>query len=195
MPHEDIWKNTALSSHYFTFYEPRYLTSTNVYQIRDYAALVPYDAIYILVNTTVYGGGGIYNFYTLASAGSKRAQAEVELHEFGHSFAGLGDEYFSENADVLDGMYDIKKEPWEPNLSSLVNFDVKWKKDLPDRTLIPTPVTVNSKSKIGVFEGGGYITKGMFRPYFDCRMRSNEAKAFCPVCRKAIEKVILFLTE
>lgn len=195
MPHKDNWKNTAVGSHYYTFYEPRYLTSPNVYKIRDYAALVPYDAIYILANTPEYGGGGIYNFYALASADSKRAQTEVIVHEFGHSFAGLADEYFRENADVLDGMYNLKEEPWEPNITNLVNFDAKWKKVLPTDIQIPTPVTEENKSKTGVFEGGGYLTKGMYRPCYDCRMRTNEAKSFCPVCEKAVEKVILFLSE
>ncbi len=195
MPHKDDWKKTAVGSHYYTFYEPRYLTTPNVFSVRDYASLVPYDAIYILANTLEYGGGGIYNFYALASAGSKRAKDEVIVHEFGHSFAGLADEYFREGADVLDAMYDIKQEPWEPNITSLVNFDIKWKTDLNPSTPVPTPVNEENKSKLGVFEGGGYLTKGMFRPAFDCRMRTNEAKAFCPVCTKSVEKVILFLTE
>jgi hypothetical protein len=195
MPHKDNWKSTAVGSHFYTFYEPRYLTSPHMYKIRDYAALVPYDAIYILANTSEYGGGGIYNFYALASADSQRAQTEVVVHEFGHSFAGLADEYFRQGTDVLDGMYNLKEEPWEPNISPLVNFEAKWKKDLPSDIQIPTPITDESKTKIGVFEGGGYLTKGMYRPCYDCRMRTNEAKSFCPVCEKAIEKVILFLSE
>ncbi|MDD2995262.1 MAG: M64 family metallopeptidase [Paludibacter sp.] len=196
MPHKDKWLNTAVRSHYYTFYEPRYLTSPANYLIRDYAGLVPYDAIYVLANTPEYGGGGIYNFYAFASADSKRAQAEVVVHEFGHSFAGLGDEYFREGADVLDGMYNLKEEPWEPNITSLVNFDAKWKNMLPKGTSVPTPVTDKNKTGgIGVFEGGGYLTKGMYRPSYDCRMRTNEAREFCPVCQKAVEKVILHLTE
>ena len=195
VPQYDSWKNTAVGSHYYTFYEPRYLTSPNMFLIRDYAALVPYDAIYVLANTSTYGGGGIYNFYALASADSQRAQTEVVVHEFGHSFAGLADEYFKEGADVLDGMYDIKVEPWEPNITSMVQFDKKWKDQLPAGTVIPTPINDENKSKLGVFEGGGYLTKGMYRPMFDCRMRTNEAKAFCPVCRQAVERMILFLTE
>jgi hypothetical protein len=195
-PHENNWKNTAVGAHFYTFYEPRYLTSPNMFAIRNYAALVPYDAIYILANTSTYGGGGIYNFYALASADSKRAKSEVIVHEFGHSFAGLGDEYFKDKPDVLDDMYSLKVEPWEPNLTSLVNFDVKWKNDLPKGTPIPTPVTDETKKlAIGVFEGGGYLTKGMYRPAYDCRMRTNSAKAFCPVCEKAIERMILYLTE
>jgi hypothetical protein len=167
-----------------------------MFSIRNYAALVPYDAIYILANTSTYGGGGIYNFYALASADSKRAKSEVIVHEFGHSFAGLADEYYRESADVLDDMYDIKKEPWEPNITSLVRFDTKWKNDLPKNAQIPTAVTVESKKlPIGVFEGGGYLTKGMYRPAYDCRMRTNAAPAFCPVCEKAVERMILFLTE
>jgi len=195
-PHENSWKNTAVGAHFYTFYEPRYLTSPNMFAIRNYAALVPYDAIYILANTATYGGGGIYNFYALASADSKRAKSEVIVHEFGHSFAGLGDEYFKDKPDVLDDMYDIKEEPWEPNLTSLVRFDTKWKNDLPKGTPIPTPVTEETKKlPIGVFEGGGYLTKGIYRPAFDCRMRTNDAKAFCSVCEKAVERMILYLTS
>ncbi|MFT3752265.1 MAG: M64 family metallopeptidase [Paludibacter sp.] len=194
-PQDDIWKNSALGSHYYTFYSDRYLTTPNVFKVHDYAALVPYDAIYILTNTKTYGGGGIYNFYALASADSKRAQTEVVVHEFGHSFAGLADEYFREGSDVLDGMYDLKEEPWEPNITTLVKFNEKWESQLPAGTAIPTPTTEENKSKIGVFEGGGYLTKGVYRPHFDCRMRTNTAKAFCSVCEKAVEKRILFLTE
>jgi hypothetical protein len=193
-PQNSNWRNSALGSHYYTFYSDRYLTTPNVFKVRDYAALVPYDAIYILANTKTYGGGGIYNFYTLASADSKRAQTEVTVHEFGHSFAGLADEYFYDH-DALTSMYDTMKEPWEPNITTLVNFDAKWKKDLPQDTAIPTPLTDENKTKIGVFEGGGYLSKGMYRPFFDCRMRTNTAKGFCPVCLKAVEQRILFLTE
>ena len=155
---------------------------------------MPYDAIYILANTKTYGGGGIYNFYTLASADSKKAQSEVVVHEFGHSFAGLADEYFYDS-DALDEMYDLKIEPWEPNITTLVKFDAKWKNKLPVSTLLPTPLTDETKQKIGVFEGGGYRKKGIYRPYFDCRMRTNAAKDFCPVCEKAVEERIKFLTE
>lgn len=193
-PQNGDWRNSALGTHYYTFYSDRYLTTLNVHTVHDYAALVPYDAIYILANTKTYGGGGIYNLYALASADSKRAQSEVTVHEFGHSFAGLGDEYFYDS-DVLDGMYNSKAEPWEPNISSLVRFENKWKNDLPEGYTIPTLLTDENKQTIGVFEGAGYLKKGIYRPYFDCRMRTNAAKGFCPVCEKAVEKRIIFLTE
>ena len=195
-PQDNKWKNTVIGSHFYTFYEPRYLTSSNVFTICDYAALVPYDAIYILANTPSYGGGGIYNFYAFASADSKRAKSEVIVHEFGHSFAGLGDEYFYDKKNALDEMYNISEEPWEPNLTSLIHFETKWKNDLPKDAIVPTPLTEeNKKLRVGVFEGGAYLSKGIYRPAFDCRMRTNEAKTFCPVCEKAVENMILYLTE
>ena len=190
---ESGWKNTAVNSHFYTFYEPRYLTTENSFNLRDLAALVPYDAIYVLANTSTYGGGGIYNFYALTAADNKLA-TQVTVHEFGHSFAGLADEYFYDK-DVLDATYDIQKEPWEPNITSLVQFDKKWKNDLLPGTHFPTPQNDSIKTRIGAFEGGGYLTKGMYRPCYDCRMRTNKAPEFCPVCKKAIERMILYLTE
>ena len=149
-----------------------------------------------MANTPSYGGGGIYNFYAFASADSKRAKSEVIVHEFGHSFAGLGDEYFYDKKNALDEMYNISEEPWEPNLTSLIHFETKWKNDLPKDAIVPTPLTEeNKKLRVGVFEGGAYLSKGIYRPAFDCRMRTNEAKAFCPVCEKAVENMILYLTE
>ena len=191
---DSTWKNTAVGSHFYTFYESRYLTTPDVFKVRDLAALVPYDAIYVLANTAVYGGGGIFNFYALTAAGNKLSK-QVTVHEFGHSFAGLADEYFYDRQDALDGMYDIKIEPWEPNITSLVSFDRKWKYLLPEGTPVPTPAQKEYKSKPGVFEGGGYLSKGMYRSMFDCRMRTNEAPEFCPVCQQAVERMILFLTE
>jgi hypothetical protein len=193
MPQKSIWKNTVVGSHFYTFYEPRYLTTTNAFKLYDLAALVPYDAVYVLANTKTYGGGGIYNFYALTAAGNKLA-TQVTVHEFGHSFAGLADEYFYDK-DVLDATYDIKKEPWEPNITSLVQFERKWKSQLKENQPIPSVMADSSKFKTGVFEGGGYLKHGMYRPSFDCRMRTNKAPAFCPVCQQAIEKMILFLTE
>ncbi len=187
------WKNTVVNSHFYTFYEPRYLTTENSFKLRDLAALVPYDAIYVLANTSTYGGGGIYNFYALTAADNKLA-TQVTVHEFGHSFAGLADEYFYDK-DVLDGSYDIKKEPWEPNITSLVRFDTKWKSSVAQETIIPTPLSDTIKTKIGVFEGAGYLKNGLYRPCFDCRMRTNKAAEFCSVCKEAIERMILYLTE
>jgi len=205
-PHEGKWKNSALGAHYHTFYSPRYLTSPRHFLIRDYASAVPYDAIYILVNTDEYGGGGIYNFYALTSARGRDARA-VTVHEFGHSFAGLADEYFYEGGDALDGMYPLHEEPWEPNITTLKHFEHKWLADLPEGTPVPTPLPEDSAaanpaavpasqstSLLGVYEGGGYKTKGIYRPTPDCRMKTNKAAEFCPVCIKAVEARIRLLT-
>ena len=188
---DSAWKNTAVGSNFYTFYSARYLTTKNTFAVRDLAALVPYDAIYILANTSTYGGGGIFNFYALTAADNKLA-TQVTVHEFGHSFAGLADEY-AYDTDVLDQTYDIKKEPWEPNITSLVQFDRKWKNLLAEGTKIPT--TLKDSTKLGAYEGGGYLVKKMYRPMLDCRMRTNKAPEFCPICKSAIERMILFLTE
>jgi len=193
IPQDSVWKNSAVGSQFYTFYEPRYLTTLNIRKIYDLAALVPYDAIYILANTSVYGGGGVYNLYALTAAGNQLAK-QVTVHEFGHSFAGLADEYFYDH-DALNDMYDLHLEPWEPNITTRVAFDKKWKNQIQPEIPIPTPPTESYYTTVGLFEGGGYMSKGIFRPSFNCRMRTNTAPAFCPVCRQAIEKVIRFLTE
>ena len=205
-PNRGDWKRTALGAHFHTFYSPRYLTSPRHFAIRDVAAAVPYDAIYILANTGEYGGGGIYNFYALTSARGRDARA-VTVHEFGHSFAGLADEYFYEGGDALDGMYPLHEEPWEPNITTLKHFEHKWQADLPEGTPVPTPLPVDSvatnqatvpasqsTSLLGVYEGGGYRTRGIYRPTPDCRMKTNKAAEFCPVCAKAVEERIKLLT-
>lgn len=197
-PHNDQWKNTALGSHFHTFYSKRYLMTGSVFRVMDYASVVPADVVYILANTTNYGGGGIYNYYALTAARGRDA-ASVAVHEFGHSFAGLADEYFYENGDVLDQTYYTAVEPWEPNITTLQQFDRKWSNLLPADTHVPTPfpadTTLHRSTQLtGVFEGAGYKSKGVFRPTPDCRMKTNRAPGFCPVCAKAVEERIVFLT-
>ncbi len=203
-PLKGIWRNTAIGSHFSTFYSDRYLTSENVHDIHDLLSGIPYEHIIILANTDTYGGGGIYNSYTLTTAHHSKFRPVV-VHEFGHSFGGLADEYFYDFSDALDSSYDISVEPWEPNITTLVDFDAKWKDLLPDGCPVPTPgghlkvsELDNSQKaidRIGVYEGGGYLLHGIFRPSDNCRMRTNEAAGFCPVCRRALADLILFYTE
>ncbi len=190
VPRNGIWKNTAFNSNFDTFYSDRYLTTGHVKDIHDALAGIPYEHIIILANTDVYGGGGIFNSYTLTTTGHKNFK-QVVVHEFGHSFAGLADEYFYES-DALDNTYEHGIEPWEPNISTLVNFDSKWKDMLLSKTPIPTSLNDSAKYKIGVYEGAGYSAKGIYRPCVDCRMKTNTYKDFCPVCKRAIEQLILF---
>ena len=120
------------------------------------------------------------------------AYRSVVVHEFGHSFAGLGDEYAYEQEQIPMYPHDI--EPWEPNLTTLHNFHGKWEKLISKGTPIPTPPTTNP-NEIGVFEGAGYSLKGVYRGQQNCRMRTNEYPEFCAVCKRAIEQLIRFYTE
>ena len=188
IPQEHIYKNTAFNSTFNTFNTPRYLTTSDMKNIYDATTGIPCDQIYILVNTKRYGGGGFYNFISVCSADNELTPKTI-VHEFGHGFAGLADEYYTSSVSYND-FYNLKIEPWEPNITTLIAFDEKWENMVKKGTPIPTPDTDKYKNKIGVFEGGGYNAKGIFRPYLDCRMKSNKAKGFCPVCQRAIEDAI-----
>ena len=186
-----IFKNTALNSGYYTFGVDRYLTTPDMKSIRDAVWNVPCDAIFLLINTDMYGGGGMYNFYACGTADNPRTPV-VFTHEFGHSFAGLADEYFSSEVAYQD-FYNLKYEPWEPNITTLVDFGSKWKDLLPADTPIPTPLDAGHKDKAGVFEGGGYLSKGIYRPMDHCMMR--DYAPFCPACSRAILQMVDFLTD
>lgn len=190
IPKKGEWKNTAFSSNYSTFYSDRYLTTSHLKAVHDALAGIPYEHIIILANTEEYGGGGIYNSLMLTAAHHSTFRPVV-VHEFGHSFAGLADEYFYDD-DVMSGSYPLDIEPWEPNITTLVDFDSKWKDMMKKDTPIPT---LQQDTAVGVFEGGGYSSKGVYRPAFDCRMRTNSSPEFCPVCHKAIRKIVAFYTE
>ena len=178
VPREGLWKRTAVDSHFDTFYSDRYLTTLHLFKMHDALAGVPYEHIIILANTDTYGGGGIYNSYTLTTA-HHALFGPVVVHEFGHSFGGLTDEYAYDDQYVE--YYYPGIEPWEQNITTKVDFESKWK-DLYDQGIV------------GLVEGGGYQTKGVWRPCEDCRMRTNTAPAFCPVCRRALERIIKFYT-
>ena len=193
VPRLNEWKHTAFGSHFSTFYSDRYLTTSRVKAIHDALAGIPYEHIIILANTEEYGGGGIYNSYTLTTAHHPMFRPVV-VHEFGHSFGGLADEYFYDN-DVMTDTYPLDKEPWEQNISTQVDFAAKWKDMLSENTPVPTPAEVSENYPTGVYEGGGYSAKGIFRPAENCRMRTNEYPAFCPVCQRALRRIIEFYTE
>ena len=190
VPRENLWKETTVHSHFDTFYSDRYLTTSRVKSIHNALAGIPYEHIIILANTDVYGGGGIYNSYTLTTAHHPMFKPVV-VHEFGHSFGGLADEYFYED-DVMTDTYPLDIEPWEQNISTQVNFASKWKDILPSGTPIPTPITERKEYPVGVYEGGGYSAKGIYRPAYECRMKTNSYPEFCPVCQRAIRRMIKF---
>lgn len=189
-PKTDSWKDSAFGSHYSTFYSDRYLTTPNVFDVHDALSGIPYEHIIILANSPVYGGGGIYNSYTLTTTGNEKF-APVVVHEFGHSFGGLGDEYFYEN-DVMSDTYPSDVEPWEPNITTLADFHGKWENLIPAGTPVPTPADSIEKYPIGVLEGAAYSFKGVYRATDDCRMRTNSCPGFCPACTQAIDRLIHF---
>ena len=179
IPKQGIWKNTALSSSFDTFYSDRYLTTLRLRQMHDALAGIPYEHIIILANTDNYGGGGVYNSYTLTTA-HHNAFKPVVVHEFGHSFGGLADEYYYD--DQYTEMYYPEAEPWEQNITTMKDFASKWE-------------DMMGKDGVGLHEGGGYQSKGVWRPTEDCRMKTNSFPEFCPVCQRAVERMIRFYTE
>jgi hypothetical protein len=193
IPGDNVYKNTIFNSTFYTFDLDRYLTTSDMKTIYDAAASVPYDHIYILVNSERYGGGGFYNFLSVCTSDNQLTK-EVFVHEFGHGLAGLGDEYYNSTVAYED-FYNLEIEPWEPNLTTLVEFGKKWKSMIDSSTPVPTPREAKFSGTVGVFEGGGYTAKGIYSPVMDCRMKSNNAKAFCPVCTHAIQRVIDFHCE
>jgi len=193
VPGRRIYVNTDLNSSFYTFDMDRYLTTYNTKQVYDIAASVPYDVIFILVNSKIYGGGGFYNHYGESTVDNYLSDI-VSIHEFGHSFAGLADEYFTSEVTYSD-FYNPKVEPWEPNITTNVDFDSKWKKMIKPGIPVPTPRDKKYKKDVGMFEGGGYETKGVYSPMMDCRMNTNEAAGFCPVCQEAIIRMIRFYCD
>jgi hypothetical protein len=190
IPGEKIYMNTALNSSFYTFDLDRYLTTNDIKSVNDFAASVPHDNIIVLINSNRYGGGGVYNYYSGMTAGHPLSP-KVFIHEFGHGFAGLADEYYSSTV-AYDEFYPLDVEPWEPNITTLVNFEAKWKTMIGKGIPVPTPNEEKYRNVTGLFEGGGYSAKGIFRSEMDCRMKSNGSKGFCSVCRKAITEMIEF---
>ena len=211
IPGQGIWKETAVSSHFDTFYSDRYLTTSSIWTLYDLIGTVPSEHVIVLANTAKYGGGGIYNSVTIMNS-DHPTFVPVLVHEFGHAFGGLGDEYaYGDNPETL---YPADTEPWEPNLTTLVDFTAKWADLMPPHAALPTPVdpieeeqdvrriwdtlTDGQKArlnrKVGVYEGAGYQMKGVFRPVQECRMRINECEEFCPVCTRSIVRMIDYYT-
>lgn len=193
IPADGVWINTIMNTSFYTFDSERYCMTFDDKSVRDLAANAPYDQIYILVNSAKYGGGAIFNYYNV-SVNSNAKAAKIFIHEFGHGFAGLADEYFDSSTSYND-FYNLTVEPWEPNITTLVEFHRKWEKMVPAGTPIPTPPTTEFQDKVGVFEGGGYVAKGIYRPMIDCMMNTFKGDHFCPVCQEAIQKMINFYAE
>jgi hypothetical protein len=249
-PGAGIYKSTVLNSTYYSLGSERYLLTEDNKTMRDLAAHVTYDAIFIMVNHNRYGGGGIYNFFCTFVSDNQFSDY-LFLHEFGHSFAGLADEYYTSEV-AYNEFYPKDVEPVEPNITRLFDKEnLKWKHLISKDIDIPSPWEkddfdkmdlawqkerremnkniarlklekapsneieeaqneYNEKDKlhseavdlylkqskfagkVGVFEGAGYSSIGMYRPMLDCLMFSKGTKPFCAVCEEHVEEVINF---
>ncbi|MCZ6900123.1 MAG: M64 family metallo-endopeptidase [Bacteroidetes bacterium] len=246
-PRAGIYKNTAVSASFNALGSERYLLTEDNRSLRNIASRAPYDALYIMVNHTRYGGGGIYNFYCTYTSDNINSEY-LMVHEFGHSFFGLADEYYTSSTAYND-FYPPGYEPSEPNITALGDpKNVKWKHLVAKGIEMPTPwgkaaydekdyawqkirtrmndniaklqmtgalkATIikakqeyDTKSiqrdkevqeylensiyagKVGAFEGAGYASTGLFRPYINCIMFTR-TDYFCPVCQEAMDGII-----
>ena len=190
IPRDTVWRHTALNSNFYTFECERYLTIPDMICMREFVSEVPYDHVCVMVNTKKYGGGGVYNSFTVFSA-KNELSGFLFLHEFGHAFAGLADEYYTSPIAYEDSV-STTVEPYQPNVTTRVNFQDKWEDMIPDTIPVPTPNCETYAGTVGLFEGAMYKAKGVYRPAFDCAMKSKTYTSFCPVCRRAIERMIRF---
>lgn len=240
-PNLDVYRDNRFSCSFNSLNSDRYVLSLDNKTIRKIASQVPYDQIILLVNEAKYGGGGIYNLYATCTSDNPWS-GYVFVHEFGHAFGGLGDEYYTSDVSYTE-FFTPGVDPWEPNIAVVTESGkVKWQSFMEPGTPIPTDwgkehfdqhasdyqkikkrmteekksqfrmdslIQVNDKwvsdylrnqkywGKVGAFEGSGYVSNGLYRPFIDCCMfsRNLTATPFDPVCKKAIEKVMDFYTR
>jgi hypothetical protein len=246
-PRQRAYKSTVLNASYNSFDLDRYLLTEEDHTLHRIAAQVPYDTVVVLVNSARYGGGSICLDYCIASADNATGQ-HIFVHEFGHSFAALADEYVGTVA--YNDMYPAGVEPLEPNITELLDpANIKWKAFLTPGIALPTrdgraeiqdlqrqlqtvqrevadaSAAAKAKgqtdaeiqaiqdqnaarqqelqakltqarayssslgTKVGAFEGAGYLSKGMYRPQLQCWM-GNGGEGFCVVCQAGIRRVI-----
>ena len=250
-PRQRVYKKTVLNASFNAFDLDRYMLIEEDHRMHEIAGQVPYDAIIVLVNSKRYGGGSIALDYCVSTVDFPTSP-QVFIHELGHSFAYLGDEYYQSEVSYNE-FYPKGVEPLEPNITALLDpANVKWKdllapgigvpteygkeaiealqaerqkarqaqaKDIEDakkRNASPKEIQrieekykkvdagLNAKieavrkkyadlvDKVGVFEGAGYASKGLYRPMIYCLMISNPKDEFCRVCQRAIARMIEF---
>jgi hypothetical protein len=137
-PNAGVFRRTAMSAEYNVFDSERYVLTLDNRALRDAASAAPYEFIEILVNERTYGGGGIFNDHATASVDSAFSKY-VFVHEFGHHFAALADEYYTSDVAYETGAA-AKPEPWEPNVTALRDpSKLKWKDLVATDTPLPTP--------------------------------------------------------
>ena len=136
-PSTGVFRDSPIGAAYDSFRSERYILTNDNKAMRRIAASAPYDFIEILTNSEVYGGGGIYGLFSTAAANSAWA-GYLFVHEFGHHFAGLADEYYT--SSVAYEMPEVIEEPYEPNITALLDPEnLKWKHLATEGVALPTP--------------------------------------------------------
>ncbi|MEY3456959.1 MAG: hypothetical protein RL215_116 [Planctomycetota bacterium] len=187
------YRRTALNSSFSIFGLERYLLVEENHEMHRMAAQVPYDCLVVLVNSESYGGGAICFDSCVTTTGDERSPI-VFVHEFGHAFAYLADEYTGDVA--YNDMYPAGVEPVEPNITRELNPErLKWRSHLTPGVALPTPLLPEDEAAerqvVGLFEGGGYVERGIYRAEQECWMGSlREDEGFCVVCREAIRRMV-----
>lgn len=195
-PGRGEWVGSLLGARFHTLDSERYLMTEHFQRVRDVAAAAPYDRILILANTDKYGGGGIFNYYAIGAAHNAKRGPRVLIHELAHHLMGLGDEYV-EPGNTTSALYPPGVEPWEANLTTRTRFAGKWERMIKPGTPQPTPLppagTPRSRWEVGLYEGGGYLERGVWRPFPKCMM--SDLSPFCPACREAITRYVGVLCD
>ena len=137
-PREGVWRDAPLGLSFNAFDSDRYVLTEANRVLREATAQAPHDAIILLFNDVKYGGGGIFNLWSTCAAGSDQAPYLI-VHEFGHSFAGLADEYYTSQVSYEDFNAE-GVEPWEPNITAMGDpAQLKWRDLVSTDTPLPTP--------------------------------------------------------
>ena len=232
-PSDGVFKRSALNVTYDIFGSERYALTLDNATLREAAAQAPYEFIEILINGEKYGGGGIYNLFATCVTRSGSSEY-VFVHEFGHHFAALADEYYTSSVAYETTSPII--EPWEPNITAFLDpAALKWRDMVAEGTPLPTPwekrafdthmAEVQKKRRelraqhapepeidklfkeeldwsrpflksqkhsdgVGLFEGAGYRSQGLYRCSVDCIMFTRNPERFCPVCSRGIKRVV-----
>jgi hypothetical protein len=136
-PSTGVYRDNPLGSTYDAFGSERYILTFDNRALRRAAAFAPYEFVEIIVNDRTYGGGGIHNLYSTVAVDNAFANY-VFVHEFGHHFAGLADEYYTSSVAYAPSAERV--EPWEPNVTALLDpAGLKWKDLVARDTPLPTP--------------------------------------------------------
>ena len=158
-PRQGVYRHTLLGASFNSLDSDRYLLVEDNKTLRDVAAQAPYDALLIMVNSRRYGGGGLYNDYCCFTSDGTWNE-HVMLHEFGHSFAGLGDEYYTRDVAYEDFL-EKGVEPNEPNVTALLDpSKLKWRDLLSPGIAVPTPWGQPAFDSLGVLRDSLARAKG-----------------------------------